>query len=119
MRVQLYNAVLFLSMDYKKDIFAVFTYEFELSRVIRGASHWLFDSMLCKAKLPLLFHFHFSFLFGNDKLREEKKEKDIFAFSMSDLNLRKGLSALKHTNQRDIAGNVTIPAILKIVLFLR
>ncbi len=46
MRVQLYNAVLFLSMDYKKDIFAVFTYEFELSRVIRGASHWLFDSML-------------------------------------------------------------------------
>ena len=76
MRVQLYNAVLFLSMDYKKDIFAVFTYEFELSRVIRGASHWLFDSMLCKAKLPLLFYFHFSFLFGNDKLREEKKEKD-------------------------------------------
>ena len=75
--------------------------------------------MLCKAKLPLLFYFHFSFLIGNDKLREEKKEKDIFAFSMSDLNLRKGLSALKHTNQRDIAGNVTIPAILKIVLFLR
>lgn len=45
MRVQLYNAVLFLSMDYKKDIFAVFTYEFELSRVIRGG-------------VPLVIRFH-------------------------------------------------------------
>ena len=34
MRVQLYNAVLFLSMDYKKDIFAVFAYEFELSQIL-------------------------------------------------------------------------------------
>lgn len=61
MRVQLYNAVLFLSMDYKKDIFAVFTYEFELSRVIGGRP--IGYSIPCFVKQSYRFFSIFTFLF--------------------------------------------------------